>query len=45
MALETTAVARQLLSSDHVVTATDTNAAVALQQKKDVFYAVRAEML
>jgi hypothetical protein len=45
MALQTMAVARQWLSSDHVITLTDINATIALQQRKDVFYAVRAEML
>jgi hypothetical protein len=45
MALKTTAVARQRLNSDHVVTPTDTNATIALQQGNGVFYAVHAEML
>jgi hypothetical protein len=39
MALKTTAAARQLLRSDHVVTSTDTNTAIALQQRNGVFYA------
>jgi hypothetical protein len=39
MVLQTTAVARQWLSSDHVVTPTDTNATVAL------LYAVRARFV
>jgi hypothetical protein len=38
-------VARQWLSSDHVGTATDTNATIAQRQRNDVFYAVLAEML
>jgi thermostable 8-oxoguanine DNA glycosylase len=45
MALPTTAIVRQWLSSDHVVTPTDTNATIALQQRNCVFYALRAEML
>jgi hypothetical protein len=45
MALPTTAIPRQWFSSDHVVTPTDTNATVALQQRSCVFYALRAEML
>jgi hypothetical protein len=45
MALQTTAVARQMLSSNHVGTAIDTNGTIALQQRNGVFCAVRAEML
>jgi hypothetical protein len=45
MALQTTAVARQWLSSDHVVTPTDRNTTIALQQRNGVFYLVQAEML
>jgi hypothetical protein len=45
MALQTTAVARQLLSNDHMVTPTETNATIALQQRNGVFYAVRDEVL
>jgi hypothetical protein len=45
MVLQKTAVAAQWLSSDHVGTPTDTNATTALQQRSDVFYKVRAEML
>jgi hypothetical protein len=37
-----TAVARQWLSGDHVITQTETNATILLQQKNDVLYAVRA---
>jgi hypothetical protein len=44
MALQTMAVARKWLSSDHMVTPADTNATIALQQRNGVFYAVRAEM-
>jgi hypothetical protein len=44
-ALQTTAVARQWLSSDHVGTQTDTNATISQQQRKGVFCAVRSEML
>jgi hypothetical protein len=40
MALQTTAVARQWLSSDHVVTPTDMDATIALQQKNGVFHLV-----
>jgi hypothetical protein len=39
------AVARQPLSSDHVVTPADMKATMALQQRKAVFYGVRAEIL
>jgi hypothetical protein len=45
MSLQTTAVARQQLNNDHVVTQTNAKATIALQQKNGVFYAVRAEML
>jgi hypothetical protein len=45
MAVQTTAVARQWLSSDRVGTPTNTNATVAQQQRNGVFCAVRAEML
>jgi hypothetical protein len=45
MALQTAAFARQLLSSYHVGTLTDTNATIALQQSNGVLYAARAEML
>jgi hypothetical protein len=45
MALEKTAVARQRLSSDHVVTPTDTNPTIALQQRNTAFNAALAEML
>jgi hypothetical protein len=45
MALQTTAIAMQWLSSDHVVTPTDTNATIALQQRNGVFNEIRAEML
>jgi hypothetical protein len=41
----TTPVARQWLSSDHVVTPTDMNATIALQQRNGVFYAVHVEIL
>jgi hypothetical protein len=45
MALQTTAVATQLLTSDHAVTTIDTNATIFLQHRNDIFYKVRAEML
>jgi hypothetical protein len=45
MALQTTDIARQWLSSDRVGTPTDTKATTEQQQKKDIFCAVRAEML
>jgi hypothetical protein len=45
MALQISAVARQLFSSDHAVIPTDTNAITALQQRNGVFYAVRTEKL
>jgi hypothetical protein len=45
MVLQTTAIAKQFLVSDHAVIATDMNATIALQQMKGVFYAVLAEML
>jgi hypothetical protein len=45
MDLQTMAVARKWLSSDHVVTPTDTNITIALQQRNRVLYAVHAEML
>jgi hypothetical protein len=38
VALQTTAVARKWLSSDHVVTPTDTNTTIALQQRNGVYY-------
>jgi hypothetical protein len=40
-----TAVDIQWLSSDHAITPTEINATIALQQRYDIFYAVRAEML
>jgi hypothetical protein len=43
--MKTTAVARQWLSSDDVVSPTYTDATTALQQRNGVFSAVRAEML
>jgi hypothetical protein len=45
MTVQTTAVARHRFSSNYVVTPTDTNATVTLQQRNCVVYAVRAEML
>jgi hypothetical protein len=45
MALQTAAIARQWVSSNHVGTETDTNATIALQQRNGILYAVRAEML
>jgi hypothetical protein len=45
MTLQTMTIARQWLSSDHVVTLIDMNATVALQQSNGIFYLVRAEML
>jgi hypothetical protein len=45
MALQTTAVARQWLSRNHVGTPTDSNATIALKQRNGVFYIVRASML
>jgi hypothetical protein len=42
--LQTTAVARQWLCRDHVVTSTDMNATIALQQRNCVFYEVRVEI-
>jgi hypothetical protein len=45
MALKTTAVASQWLSSDDVGTSTDTNEMMAQQQRSGVFCVVRAEML
>jgi hypothetical protein len=45
MALQTTAVVRQWLSSDHVGTLTDTNGTIIQQKRNGVFCAVRAEML
>jgi hypothetical protein len=45
MALQTTAVARKWLSSDHVGNPKDTKPTFAQQQKKGAFSAVRAEML
>jgi hypothetical protein len=44
MGLQTTAVARQWLSSNYVGTPTDRNATIAQQQRNGVFCAVRAEM-
>jgi hypothetical protein len=44
MALETTVVARQWLSSHKVGSLTDTNEK-AVQQQERLFFAVRAEML
>jgi hypothetical protein len=40
MALQTTAVARKCLSSDHIVAQTDMNVTIALQQRNSVSYAV-----
>jgi hypothetical protein len=45
MVVQTTVVARQWLSSDHVGTPRDMNATIAQQQRNGVFCAVRAEML
>jgi hypothetical protein len=45
MALQTTAIPRKWLSSDHMVTPTDTDAIIALQQRNGVFCVVRAKML
>jgi hypothetical protein len=45
MALQTTAVARQWLSTNDVVNPTDMKATISLQQSNSVFYAVRAELL
>jgi hypothetical protein len=45
MALQKKAVARYWLSSDHMGTPSDTNATIALQQRKGVFCAVRAKVL
>jgi hypothetical protein len=45
MALQTTSVARQWLTSDHVGTPTDTNATISVQQKKGVFCEIRTKML
>jgi hypothetical protein len=45
MDLKTTAVTRQWLSSDYVVTPTDMNTTIALQQRNSVFCAIRAEIL
>jgi hypothetical protein len=45
MALQTTAVVRQLLSSDHGVTPIDTNVIIALQRGNGVYYTVNAEIL
>jgi hypothetical protein len=45
MVLQTMAFGTQWLCSDHVITPTDTNAAIALQQRSGVFYAIRGEML
>jgi hypothetical protein len=39
------AIARQGLSSNHVVTPTDMNATNALQKKNSVFYMFHAKML
>jgi hypothetical protein len=45
MALQTMAAARQSLSSDYMVTTTDTNATIPLQQRNGVSGAVHEEML
>jgi hypothetical protein len=45
MALQTTTVARQWQSRDHLGSPTDTKATIAQQQRKGVFCAVRAEMV
>jgi hypothetical protein len=42
MALQTTVVARQWLSNNHVGSPRDTNTTVALLQRKGVFCAIRA---
>jgi hypothetical protein len=39
------AVASQWLSSDHMGTPIDTDATIVQQQRNEVFYAVRAEIL
>jgi hypothetical protein len=45
MALQTTAIDRQWLSTDHVVTHTDTNIRVVLQQRNSIFYVASAKLL
>jgi hypothetical protein len=45
MALQTTDIARQWLSSNYVGTPTDTNTTMAQQHMNDVFYTARAKML
>jgi hypothetical protein len=40
-----TAVARQWLGRDHVVTRSDTNVTIVLQQRNNIFYAGRVKML
>lgn len=45
MALQTTAVVRQLMGSNHVGTPTDTTATVALQQRNGVICVIRPEVL
>jgi hypothetical protein len=45
MALQTKAIARQRLSSDHVGTPTDNKEIIAQQERKDAFCAVLAEIL
>jgi hypothetical protein len=45
MAVQTMAVARKRLNSDHMIAPTDTNVIIALQQRNGVSYAVRAKML
>jgi hypothetical protein len=45
MALQTMAVVKQWLSSDHMDTSTDTNTTSAQQQRNDVSCAVHAEVL
>jgi hypothetical protein len=42
---KTTAVARKWFRSNRVIIPTDTKATTALQQRNDVFYAVRADTL
>jgi hypothetical protein len=45
MTLQTMDLARQWLSSDHLVTPTDRNTIIALQHRNGVVYVVRAKML
>jgi hypothetical protein len=45
MALQTMTVARQWLSSDHMIIPKDTNATIAQQQRSGVYCAVLAEKL